>query len=80
MRCSCCDRILSSLESVLKNKTTGEYLDICKKCLKDIPEIQVVYPKQLIEEEDYGTEDSNNDTLEFCDWSIYDAFSDDQQD
>ena len=35
MRCYCCNRNLSDYESTLKSKTTGEYLDMCKKCLVD---------------------------------------------
>lgn len=37
MRCQCCNRNLSDYESTLKHPVTMEYLDICNKCLKDIP-------------------------------------------
>lgn len=37
MRCYCCNRSLSDYESCLKHPTTLEYLDICTKCLEDIP-------------------------------------------
>lgn len=36
MRCCCCNSNLSDYESTLKSATTGEYLDMCKKCLKDL--------------------------------------------
>ena len=36
MRCCCCDANLSDYESTLKSATTGDYLDMCKKCLKDL--------------------------------------------
>lgn len=75
MRCQCCNRNLSDYESVLKHPVTLEYLDICVKCLKDIP-IQPVEPKDKVnttsyddfeEDEDindlfYG-EDEDEDTL-----------------
>lgn len=41
MRCQCCNRNLSDFESTLKSATTGQYLDICNKCLKDL-DIQVI--------------------------------------
>lgn len=37
MRCYCCNKNLSDAESVLKHPDTGEYLDMCRKCLQDIP-------------------------------------------
>ena len=41
MRCGCCNKVLSSFESCLKHPVTGEYLDICQCCLKDIPIVPV---------------------------------------
>lgn len=39
MRCQCCNRNLSDVESTRKHAETGEYLDICNRCLDglDIP-------------------------------------------
>jgi hypothetical protein len=37
MRCSCCNKNLSDYESTLRHPETKEFLDICNKCLKDIP-------------------------------------------
>lgn len=37
MRCQCCNRNLSDYESTLRHPDTLEFLDICKKCLEDIP-------------------------------------------
>jgi hypothetical protein len=37
MRCSCCNRNLSNYESTLRHPITNDFLDICKKCLVDIP-------------------------------------------
>ena len=38
MKCSCCDVILSTRESVRKFKTSGDYVDMCDKCLSTISE------------------------------------------
>ena len=37
MRCLCCNRNLSDYESTLKRVDTGLFVDICLKCLEDIP-------------------------------------------
>jgi hypothetical protein len=50
MRCCCCNRNLSDYESTLKHPETKEYLDICRKCLVDIPVVPV--PGNIAEEED----------------------------
>ena len=44
MRCYCCNRNLSDYESALRHPDTNEYLDICLKCLEDIP-ITPIAPK-----------------------------------
>lgn len=36
MRCYACNRNLSDYESTLRSATTGEFLDTCNKCLKDL--------------------------------------------
>jgi hypothetical protein len=54
MRCGCCNRNLSDYESRLRHPVTNDFLDICKKCLKDIP-IDPVEPGDI--EEDTGYED-----------------------
>jgi len=36
MRCYSCNRNLSDAESVMKSAKTGEYLDMCRKCVKDV--------------------------------------------
>lgn len=39
MHCVCCDKLLNDFESTRKHAETGEYLDMCNGCLKDVPEI-----------------------------------------
>jgi hypothetical protein len=38
MRCTCCNRNLSDFESTRKNRTTGEYLDMCNQCYSSVQE------------------------------------------
>jgi exonuclease VII small subunit len=43
MKCSCCDVILTTQESVRKFRNSGEYVDMCNKCLSTISDdVQVV--------------------------------------
>jgi len=35
-RCVSCNRNLSDFEATRKHAVTGEYLDICNKCFKDV--------------------------------------------
>lgn len=37
MRCLCCNANLNDYESTLRHPETLDFLDICVKCLKDIP-------------------------------------------
>jgi hypothetical protein len=37
MRCVVCNKNLSDWESTARHAITGEFLDTCRKCLKDIP-------------------------------------------
>lgn len=52
MRCQCCNKNLTDFESVLRHPVTMEFLDICSKCLKDIP-INPVEPASEIDDVDY---------------------------
>lgn len=54
MRCQCCNRNLSDYESRLRHPVTNDFLDICKKCLVDIPIDPIAPPDQ---EDDVGYED-----------------------
>ncbi len=36
MRCQCCDKILNDYEATRRHAATGEFLDICNKCIKDL--------------------------------------------
>jgi hypothetical protein len=56
MRCQCCNRNLSDYESVLKHPATNEFLDICTKCLKDIP-ITPIEPTNKLDDVGYDEEE-----------------------
>jgi hypothetical protein len=49
VHCVCCDRLLSDYESVLRHPETKEFLDICQKCLKDIP-IDPIVPDRFVDD------------------------------
>lgn len=36
MRCICCDRNLNDSESTRRLVSTGDFLDMCNKCYKDV--------------------------------------------
>lgn len=36
MRCVCCDRPLNDFETTRKYKSTGDYADLCNKCVTEI--------------------------------------------
>ena len=65
MRCQCCNKNLTDYESVLRNPNTMEFLDICTRCLKDIP-IDPLEPSHSLPdvdydfEEEYFSEDDND--------------------
>jgi len=52
MKCYCCDVILTPQESTRKFKESGEYVDMCNKCLITIDE-DVEYEDGNGEDEDY---------------------------
>lgn len=39
-RCLSCDKNLSDFEATRKHAETGEYLDLCNNCLRDVLDIQ----------------------------------------
>ena len=51
MRCFCCNVILTPSESTRKFKESGEYVDMCNKCLLTIDE-DVNYEEGMGHEDD----------------------------
>lgn len=66
MRCVCCNKILSDLESTRKHANTGDYLDMCNKCLSFCPDIPTLERTDLKnseseETDDYDLEEQDDD-------------------
>ena len=59
MRCCCCDVPLSDYEATLKHTVTGQYLDMCLKCLMYVKEGGLYTDNKEHETED-GTVLANN--------------------
>lgn len=57
MRCYCCNKILSNQEATRKFKTSGEFVDMCNKCLTTVDE-DVQYTDGYCEEDDKYETDS----------------------
>ena len=53
MKCSCCDVILSTRESVRKFQSSGEYVDMCDKCLSTISDDVAVIEGKADDEDEY---------------------------
>lgn len=51
MKCSCCDVILTTQEATRRFKGSGEFVDMCGKCLATI-DGEVSYTKGNTEEDD----------------------------
>jgi hypothetical protein len=72
MRCLCCNRNLSDYESTLKSLTTGDYMDTCVKCLKDL-DIAVVGNGKATTEVPMEDDDLYEETYEEPDEELDDA-------
>lgn len=57
MKCSCCDVILTTQESVRKFRNSGEYVDMCNKCLSTISDDVQVVDGEADDEDDYVAEE-----------------------
>lgn len=56
MRCDCCGVILTTQESTRKFKGSGEYVDMCNKCLSTIDD-QVEYTDGNVDEDEQEYDD-----------------------
>ncbi len=74
MRCCCCNRNLSDYESALKSATTGDYLDMCKKCLKDL---DIPTLKNTHDPDEQSPQDESYFDMEEMNWSEPIIFDDD---
>ena len=58
MRCTCCNHNLNDYESTLKSLTSGNFLDTCCSCLKDLG-IEVVGNGEFLREEEVVDEEED---------------------
>lgn len=56
MRCTCCNKNLNDYETTRKHAITGEYLDMCNRCIADL-DIPTQDRKDLISESDLDVDD-----------------------
>lgn len=61
MRCYCCNKNLSDFESSIKSLATGDYLDMCTKCL-DVAQIPYKGKTNL---EKIPPKEEDDDLMEF---------------
>lgn len=60
MKCVCCNKTLNDYESTRRHALTNEFLDLCNKCMKDMPNIPTKDRPDLVKEADF---DDDVDTL-----------------
>jgi len=77
MRCQGCDKNLNDWESTKKNPTTGEYEDLCTKCLNVVQQTAIVDGHDFIIYEsedalDHVKERPSNFDYYEGDWDKYD--------
>jgi len=71
MRCTCCDRLLNDFEATRKSKTTGEYLDMCNKCVATVQDALDTEVRQDLDEADIP-----DDEIQFDEELDYDHYND----
>lgn len=64
-RCKSCDKIMSDSEMCRKNLVTGEYFDLCSRCLREVSSIVDIPVWSSFNEEDkYETTEIDETTGE----------------
>ena len=63
MKCVCCDRNLNDYESTRRHALTNEFLDLCNRCMKDMPNIPIKDRPDLVKEADFDDDVDDLDTL-----------------
>lgn len=61
MRCVTCDKRLTDFEATRRHAMTNEFLDLCNRCVKDIPNLPTKDRTDLSRETDYDDEYSSDD-------------------
>ncbi len=60
MRCIACNKTLNDYEATRRHALTNEFLDLCNRCMKDMPNIPTKDRPDLVKEADF---DDDMDTL-----------------
>lgn len=47
MRCNCCDRMLNDFESTRRLKSTGDFADLCNRCVGDMGGLEFIVRTDL---------------------------------
>lgn len=61
MRCIACNKTLNDYEATRRHALTNEFLDLCNRCMKDMPNIPTKDRPDLVKEADF--DDDNPDTM-----------------
>lgn len=63
MRCIACNKTLNDYESTRRHALTNEFLDLCNRCMKDMPNIPTKDRTDLVKEADFDDDVDDLDTL-----------------
>ena len=63
MKCVCCDRNLNDYEATRRHALTNDFLDLCNRCMKDMPNIPTKDRPDLVKEADFDDDVDDLDTL-----------------
>jgi len=61
MRCICCDTMLSPYESTRRHALTNEFMDMCKRCMRDMPNVPMKDRRDLVNSDDLDTSGDDED-------------------
>jgi len=78
MRCYCCDRVLTTQEACAQFKS-GDYTEMCNKCIKAADLQSSVLDKEPTEEGEIPLLFDNEDDLEDSELDIEDSFLEDEE-
>lgn len=78
MRCECCDARLTAYEATMKHAETGQYLNTCEDCLRQIRKDVKLRTENRYDLRDVVEDDVLADKAPQggVDWSGYDAWAD----
>lgn len=67
MHCIACDKTLNDYESTRRHALTNQFLDLCNRCMKDMPNIPTKDRPDLVKEADFDDDlMDNEDNVTTC--------------